>query len=355
QGVLALVAGLRRNRGLLVLDLEYKSIVSGEGLDTLLKEHPTLADLRLGRNQLGEAGIHSLAAGLSLSCTLIRLDLSGNLLNPAAAKALGDALRRRPENASVGAEATGPPPLEFLDVSKNPLGDEGGAALFCALATSPTLTGLVVAETGLGGRAAASLAAALAPSGLPPTEAGVPPLDAAGAAAASAGGGTQAGVATTSPMNEQRGGLTLLKTLDVSKNEFGAGGAVELAGALSCGGAPFLESLSIGYNGVGDEGAAALGRAAGPRLAVLDLSGNALSGTGVGAVVSASGLREAKLFHNACGDEGVPLLLEALLAGGGLETLDLGANGLTGAGFEALLPGLAACSSLQTLEVRNVL
>lgn len=47
-------------------------------------------------------------------------------------------------------------------------------------------------------------------------------------------------------------------------------------------------------------------------------------------------------------------MLEALLAHGALETLDLGANGLTGAGFEALLPGLAACSSLQTLEVSNV-
>lgn len=44
-------------------------------------------------------------------------------------------------------------------------------------------------------------------------------------------------------------------------------------------------------------------------------------------------------------------MLEALLAGGTLQTLDLGANGLTGAGFEMLLPGLAACSSLQTLEV----
>lgn len=44
-------------------------------------------------------------------------------------------------------------------------------------------------------------------------------------------------------------------------------------------------------------------------------------------------------------------MLEALVAGGTVETLDLGANGLTGAGFEALLPGLTACSSLQTLEV----
>lgn len=44
-------------------------------------------------------------------------------------------------------------------------------------------------------------------------------------------------------------------------------------------------------------------------------------------------------------------MLEALVSGGTVETLDLGANRLTGAGFEALLPGLTACSSLQTLEV----
>lgn len=43
KGVLALVEGLQCNRGLLVLDLEYKSIVSGEALGTLLKKHPTLA------------------------------------------------------------------------------------------------------------------------------------------------------------------------------------------------------------------------------------------------------------------------------------------------------------------------
>lgn len=48
---------------------------------------------------------------------------------------------------------------------------------------------------------------------------------------------------------------------------------------------------------------------------------------------------------------GVPLVLEALLSGGKLNTLDLGANGLTGAGVEALLAGLGACPSLQTLEV----
>ena len=44
-------------------------------------------------------------------------------------------------------------------------------------------------------------------------------------------------------------------------------------------------------------------------------------------------------------------MLEALLSGCALKTLDLGANGLTGAGVEALLDGLGGCPWLQTLEV----
>ncbi|CAN0346713.1 unnamed protein product [Ectocarpus sp. 12 AP-2014] len=369
EGVIALVEGLKRNHGLLVLDLEYKSIASGEGLRTLLETHPKLADLRLGRNQLGEAGMKSLSAGLSLSSTLLRLDLSGNQLNAAAAEALGRALcTHRPAGTGgnqAGTSAVGggdgggdsggdgggggstpPPPLEFLDVSRNPLGDEGGAALFRALATSPTLTGLVLAEAKLGPLAAAALAEALVPPPASPLPEGGGP---SGPAEPDSGEMTPLPPPPPPPANG--GGLQKLQALDVSKNELGTGGGTEVAGALSRGGAPRLETLSMAYNDVGDDGAAALGKAAGPRLAVLDLSGNALGGAGIGAVLSAPGLREAKLFHNACKDEGVPVVLEALLAGGTLQTLDLGANGLTGAGLEILLPGLAACSSLQTLEV----
>lgn len=266
-----------------------------------------------------------MSTGLALSSTLLRLDLSGNLLNAAVAQALGRALCGQPashkppavtgDNADTDANgagtgvgaAAGPPPLEFLDASKNPLGDEGGAALLLALATSPTLTGLVLAEVGLGAGAASALAAALGPSLPSPVGAGAP-MSTAGAevgpAAAPAGSGRANALPPPPLAATSRRGLPLLKTLDVSKNNLGAGGAAKLAGALSAGGGPQLESLSLGYNDVGDGGAAALGRAAGPRLAVLDLSGNALSGAGLAAILSARGLREAKLFHNACGDEG---------------------------------------------------
>lgn len=56
--------------------------------------------------------------------------------------------------------------------------------------------------------------------------------------------------------------------------------------------------------------------------------------------------RPSNLFH-----AGVALVLEALREAPHLETLDLGANRLSGIGFEGLLPGLVRCPSLRTVEV----
>lgn len=315
-------------------------------------------DLRLGRNQLGESGIKAISLGLSQNSTLKRLDLSGNLLNGAAAQALGRAICRTssPLPTSAVEEGEGDTnnggvtslPLESLDVSRNPLGDEGGAALFHALAGCLSLRSLSVSEAGLGGVAAAALAAALAPrvapirsgngigggsinnaAGLTTVGTGVvgggdAKLESEQASIGSSLGGREGrpvcdgdlgmhshGYSASSSRGEsmcEEGparGLLLLRTLELSKNDFGVGGAVELAEALTRAGAPRLESLSMGYNAIGDEGAATLARSGVEGLRVLDLSGNALSGAGIGAALAAPGLREAKLFHNACGDEGI--------------------------------------------------
>lgn len=277
-----------------------------------------MQDLRLGRNQLGEPGIRELSLGLRRSSTLLRLDLSSNALDAAAVEAIGRALCPPPPSPSApscdadrgGAEGqAGPPPLEFLDVSKNPLGDEGGAALLRAFASgggaSLTLRGLNMAEAGLGIATAAALADAIAPTGMSSGAASVVSEDAEGRVGGGGGGGDDDGSSEISLASSSNArALPVLKTLDMSKNELGAGGAAGVGDALYRGGAPQLESLSMGYNGVGDEGAAALGRSARAGLRVLDLSGNGLSGEGMKAVLSSRGLREARLFHNACGDEG---------------------------------------------------
>lgn len=50
---------------------------------------------------------------------------------------------------------------------------------------------------------------------------------------------------------------------------------------------------------------------------------------------------------------GASAVREAVLASKALQTLDLGANRISSVGFETLLPGLLACKSLRTLEVRS--
>ena len=262
-----------------------------------LRAFHAVQELRLGRNQIGEPGAKDLSMGLRCSSTLLRLDLSGNRLDTSAVEAIGRALScPSPSSADlpIGGEGkVGPPPLEFLNVSSNPLGDEGGVALLHALATgfgaSRTLKSLAMADTGLGGGSAIALAAMLSPA-----PEGVSDADAAGDGGARPDG---------QPEGERRG-LMQLRTLDLSKNKLGADGAAELAGALCRGGAPLLGTLMMGYNGVGDRGAAALGKAGRRELRVLDLSGNSLSGEGVKEVLSSPGLREARLFYNVCGDDG---------------------------------------------------
>lgn len=248
-------------------------------------------------------------------------------MDAAAAKALGRALsawasRRDAGHGEVVASGV-LPPLEYLDVSKNPLGDEGGAALFRALGSCPLLRSLSAAEAGLGVAALTSLAETMAP-----THVGTAPEYGEGAGAGVSAavpatplpnldpltkngdfgtGGESDGpgqVASTSEKLPISRGLSVMSALDLSKNDLGAEGVARLAEAFLRGGASRLESLSLAYNEVGDEGAGVVAGAAGESLRVIDLGGNGLSGTGVASVLSAPGLREAKLFHNACGDEG---------------------------------------------------
>ncbi|TXS07375.1 gala protein [Streptomyces sp. col6] len=185
-GVRALVPMLRRNTALRTLDL-VNTGVTADGLTALLDvlttrtrpverlflggnglgaaDAPLLArlildagvrELYLPSNHLGDEGAAVLAAAAD-PARPVRLGLGGNGIGPAGARALAGALD------GIEALDLGRPPSErSLGAPPNVTGDLGAGALAEALAGSP-LRRLGLSHTGLTGRGAKTLLAAVEP------------------------------------------------------------------------------------------------------------------------------------------------------------------------------------------------
>ncbi|NBM20027.1 gala protein [Streptomyces sp. GC420] len=184
EGALALAAMLRRNTALRTLDL-VNSGLGTEGLRALLdaltsRPQPVerlflggngltadsagllaalireagVRELYLPANHLGDEGAAVLAAAAD-SERPVRLGLGGNGIGPAGARALAGAL------AGIEALDLGRPMSErSIGAPANATGDEGARALAAALPGSP-LRRLELRHTGLTGRGAKSLLAAV--------------------------------------------------------------------------------------------------------------------------------------------------------------------------------------------------
>ena len=159
-----------------------------------------------------------------------------------------------------------------------------------------------------------------------------------------------------------------LRSLDVSRNPLGAGGAACVGRALPR--AAQLRELALNYThlcGTDASGVDALsaGVAGHPSLRTLELGGNAIGangGLGVRGLVSAlshpeGGLAVLKLGGNALGPAGTAAIASVLLERATLTKLDLSANQLTGSwgkcldGVRALAIALACNSSLKELDL----
>uniref|UniRef100_A0A0G4HXL2 Uncharacterized protein n=1 Tax=Chromera velia CCMP2878 TaxID=1169474 RepID=A0A0G4HXL2_9ALVE len=144
--------------------------------------------------------------------------------------------------------------------------------------------------------------------------------------------------------------LFFVRTLDFSRRETGDEGVKALAEALKGSTLPFLQSLNLSDNGIGDEGRKALKAGTLPALQSLHFEGNMNIGDeGVKALAEAlkagtlRSLQSFNLSFNKIGDEGVKALAEALKAGTcpSLQSLNLEDNNIGDEGEKTLAGALA--------------
>ncbi len=257
--------------------------------------------LRVQGNGLGDAGVAALLSSANLS-GLRELELADNGLTASAVSLLGDA----------------PPQLDALDLSRNPLGAAGAAALADPLGRL-RLRRLALAACGLDGTASAELLAGVVLDRLDLSD---NPIGVDGARSLS-----------------MAPAVSRLLELAMDRCGLGARGLGALVEAL--GG---LRSLSVASNRLGDDGVGLLvaNGARMPRLETLVLDDNDISSDGAASLATSALARHLvslSLDHNPLGDRGA-------------ETLASGASwhALTELGMRHTEIGGAGAATLETAE-----
>ena len=119
----------------------------------------------------------------------------------------------------------------------------------------------------------------------------------------------------------------------------------------------YLQTLHLGQNGIGADGAQALAECLQHcnNLQTLDLDRNGIGADGAKALAEGlqhcNNLQTLHLDRNDIGADGAQALAECLQHCNNLQTLDLDQNGIGADGAKALAEGLQHCNNLQTLHL----
>lgn len=327
QGATRLGTALSINRSLTVLSLAFAQI--GEqgaiGLAKGLARNPKLESVTLSGNPIGDQGLAGIAqalngrkvplqlqlAGVGITITGVRAlscalgnphyDLGGLIL---AGNALGDAA------ATVLCRALTECSIEWLDLSDNDIGAEGGGAVGKMLEHHPCLSELDLKNN--------------------PLAAGV------------------AGIGRALKTN------TVLETLDLLGCDIDAAGFAALGAGLKVN-MKLCELCLTGNRGMQGGFAIFEAMALHPRLEILSLSSNGMPSACFEAAGKALAvnkkLRILELKSNHCGDEGALWLAKGLTANLHLQELELGKNDVQRFGAQSLFAALAGNQGLLSLNL----
>eukprot|EP00767_Chilomastix_cuspidata_P001869 gnl/Chilomastix_cuspidata/1995.p1 GENE.gnl/Chilomastix_cuspidata/1995~~gnl/Chilomastix_cuspidata/1995.p1 ORF type:complete len:432 (+),score=156.77 gnl/Chilomastix_cuspidata/1995:1302-2597(+) len=271
----------------------------------LLPHFQNLERLWLDENELSAINIAELTLGLRRLARLRNLSLANNGIGNAGVLQLAELLPFLPRleklflwNCGIDQYGLSPvaPALKHvrltnLDLSYNHIRDAGADSLAVALRKMPTLRVLSLSGCGISHKSAASLAETLAALRLSKLVLGLNPLGDDGVSVVAA----------------KLGPMESLDVLDVTMCDFGIKGFAAVVAAVA---AARVSALYCGGNLIGDEGAALLARAA-PRLHLHEIfiwhSGLSPAACAPFAefVVNAPGLHTVSIGHNGLGEEGL--------------------------------------------------
>ena len=296
------------------------------------KRSRNITFLSLARCAIRDEGVRAIAAllmrdpsgsGEALLPSLSELDLSSNLIGEPGAKALASALHA---NRSLAA----------LRLSDNRIRDKGSGALALALEDSDSVLGLLdLRLNAVGEGGVRRLLSCLSANSK---------LHTLQLSSNLIGSGIDGNIINTARLSN-----SALLRIDIAGNCIGDDETAGLFDALqNCTG---LTTIDISFNCVGEEGAVAIAAALHVlgRLSELNLHGNMLGDNGawlLGQALHASAqLRTLDLGANKIGDPGAWALVKHLTPGVMLSALNLAANSITSTGAQLLAPMLATDAS----------
>mmetsp|Transcript_613 Transcript_613/g.868 ORF Transcript_613/g.868 Transcript_613/m.868 type:complete len:910 (+) Transcript_613:96-2825(+) len=314
---------LLQNASLSVLKLGYNNL-SDAGVITLvpgISKHRALASLDLGFNNVGDEGCKALANSMA-NGTLQTLYLSGNIIGEDGALALADIIRR-------GCR------LRRLHLTGNRLGPDGVKALTEAISEDETRRSHVLDE-----RDEVSEDQEMLPNGDSSTVSSQQPLSA-------------------SQETQQKGaGAGGMEELFLGGTSMGPSGCFAVARMLER--STSLRVISLANCGIGDDELATLAESIKKNrnnlpLEALQLSFNNITGRGLEALMNAiwgsKTLRKLQLDNNEIGDRGAQQVAAILSSISSLEVLDLGFNSIKSLGMRTLMKMVAETQHLKSLSI----
>ena len=404
EAVLQRLSEALLRRSLHKIDLSQRNLQASDAklVKMALAQNANLTVLKLGYNNLGDAGVATLAAGIVAHKSLNLLDLGFNNIGDEGIRALAHCMQKASEQQRLcngGDDDDGSSTLHTLYLAGNLIGEDGAMAMADFLRQGSRLTKLFMAGNRIGGDGVKAITEAIleqetsrGPSTSTRTIAMLEGVSDAfeslndyrienPAVEAIENGiqrendvyGNQITIQTTISSSSPSFGVQVEQATNNNRNKnnflgmqelFLGGTGMELTGCQAVSRllekSSYLRVLSLPNCDIGDEEVCMLAlsiKSNKGRLPIesLQLSFNNITHKGLEAMANAlwgsTTLRELKVDNNIIGDRGAHQMAAIIPAMKAIEVLDVGFNSITASGLTALMKTVAESKNLLSLSV----